>query len=531
MPGLVNVHFNDDVLLLQYIQGLSSHTGNVREFVCQNLEEASVPCYHQQWASLVAIKNITAHNSYAVVRAHRSTGVESMLIIVDVEDHDSVALAMAFAVYARRQVYWARDIFFVFVEHGAMGLDAFLSSYHYVRGFGLQGEGLHVNGGAIIGGLVVKTHAHRPLNNPIITIELNQINGQLPNLDLFNSLVRISSRKSPIMEPIIYNIHNILQEVEKNPLLIPLRAMYTQAFIAIEGTHSVMSKFGVQGLTIGVPSRRLYSLKESTLFVEASVRTLNNILERFHQSYFMYILTSEVNFLSIAYFMPAMAVLLPLVLLAYKEWTEMVVFRVPLSFVLLHIPGLVVTLAIRIYFAKTVATETSVLALMGILLIPFGLISPLHPLTYSCMRFLLYLETALLCVSISLINFSLALACSVVITPLMIVFTRSVTENRKVLVRTAVNLISHPILVIMAVMTVIRPLLLLPEIELDYSTVISTFQQMLSEYMVFGSWSLPLLTFVGTFIWNASLCLASCKSEEYLLASSENTAEATTETQ
>lgn len=29
-------------------------------------------------------------------------------------------------------------------------------------------------------------------------------------------------------------------------MLVPLRAMYTQAFVAVEGIHSVMGKYGVQ---------------------------------------------------------------------------------------------------------------------------------------------------------------------------------------------------------------------------------------------------------------------------------------------
>lgn len=54
------------------------------------------------------------------------------------------------------QVYWARDIFFVFVEGGALGMDAFLSEYHRVDAIGIKGDPLPATGGLLIGGVVLK---------------------------------------------------------------------------------------------------------------------------------------------------------------------------------------------------------------------------------------------------------------------------------------------------------------------------------------------------------------------------------------
>lgn len=89
-------------------------------------------------------------------------------------------------------------------------------------------------------------------------------------------------------------------------MLVPLRAMYTQAFVAVEGIHSVMGKYGVQvnyglmktrragdqavhfkAITVAVPPLNLYPLRKSTRLLEAIARALNNVLERFHQSYFL----------------------------------------------------------------------------------------------------------------------------------------------------------------------------------------------------------------------------------------------------
>lgn len=43
---------------------------------------------------------------------------------------------------------------------------------------------------------------------------------------------------------------------------------------------------------------------------EGGLRSLNNILEKFHQSYFLYILPSTHKFVSVAFYMPIIGLLL-----------------------------------------------------------------------------------------------------------------------------------------------------------------------------------------------------------------------------
>lgn len=44
--------------------------------------------------------------------------------------------------------------------------------------------------------------------------------------------------------------------------------------------------------------------------IEGALRSLNNILEKFHQSYFLYILLSTHKFVSVAFYMPIIGFLL-----------------------------------------------------------------------------------------------------------------------------------------------------------------------------------------------------------------------------
>lgn len=50
--------------------------------------------------------------------------------------------------------------------------------------------------------------------------------------------------------------------------------------------------------------------------IEGSLRSLNNILEKFHQSYFLYLLTHPHRFISVAFYQPIIGLLmLPLLIL------------------------------------------------------------------------------------------------------------------------------------------------------------------------------------------------------------------------
>ena len=128
-----------------------------------------------------------------------------MLLAVEIEHKEAVALMMSYATFAKEQVYWARDLFFVFVEGGPIGMDAFLSQYQLASQTTIQAEPLKETGGSLIGGIVIKSQRQNT-KRKTIHVQLNQLNGQLPNLDLFNSIVRIAGMGKFGLETVIYNV-------------------------------------------------------------------------------------------------------------------------------------------------------------------------------------------------------------------------------------------------------------------------------------------------------------------------------------
>jgi GPI-anchor transamidase subunit GAA1 len=111
---------------------------------------------------------------YGIVRAYRSPPVEAILVVVPVQEShiDSIALGMALQTYCREQVYWARDIIFLFTEHAEIGLEAWLAAYHGSRHSFVSADALEAHGGAIIGATVLDVVGSRFVN---LNIQFNMV--------------------------------------------------------------------------------------------------------------------------------------------------------------------------------------------------------------------------------------------------------------------------------------------------------------------------------------------------------------------
>jgi GPI-anchor transamidase subunit GAA1 len=95
--------------------------------------------------------------------------------------------------------------------------------------------------------------------------------------------------------------------------------------------HGHFLKHHIEALTIkGVLLSKSISLKthrqntlKSIRIIEGTLRSINNLLERFHQSFFFYFLANENSYISIGNYMPPLGLLLaPLVIQILCLWIE-----------------------------------------------------------------------------------------------------------------------------------------------------------------------------------------------------------------
>uniref|UniRef100_A0A914KT77 Uncharacterized protein n=1 Tax=Meloidogyne incognita TaxID=6306 RepID=A0A914KT77_MELIC len=94
-------------------------------------------------------------NIYGIIRAFRASPVEAILLAVPTTSIESIAVALAFADYAKDQLYWSRDLVFLFVDGGTtQSADIWLSAYHgqqQKEGIELIDDELEAHGGTFIG--------------------------------------------------------------------------------------------------------------------------------------------------------------------------------------------------------------------------------------------------------------------------------------------------------------------------------------------------------------------------------------------
>ncbi|XGW24777.1 hypothetical protein V3C99_006331 [Haemonchus contortus] len=526
MPGLVVERFDKDGQVVEYLQGLREQKDHKRSYICQVMKQNGMSCHTQRWWSALKVTNISGTNIYAVLRAPRAVGVEAIVFAVDLHQREAAAMVMAYAAFARQQIYWARDLFFVFVDGGAPGMDAWLSEYHLVRHSALRADRLPEMGGVIIGGVAVKSHTGNSL--PHLKLEVNHLNGQLPNLDLLNSMVRIAGSGKFAISPVIYDAPHQEQDGKDSHMLVPLRAIYTQAFVAVVGLHSLMGKYGVQAITVAVPPLNLFPVRKSTRLLEAIARALNNVLERFHQSYFLYILTSPDNFVSIAYFMPIIGgLLLPLAIFAYRDWTNLYELVFPRSLLVMHAVGLLSWWLCSTYFSYYTSNPRADVMYMGIsMVIPWGLLLPSPVTEIRSLRFFLLLECCLATASVSLVNFSLAVCFALLAVPLMVKCTMDNDSKSRAFVRTALVLACHPAGIMTVFLFYGRPILgfrKTPAAGPDF--LISALLRLIKEHLVYGSNVLPLLLVLVLPMWNSMLSLALVKIKKVEAVEHDGTAE------
>ncbi|XP_062900755.1 glycosylphosphatidylinositol anchor attachment 1 protein [Mobula hypostoma] len=268
-------------------------------------------------------------NVYGILRASRAASTESIVLSTPVQTkHNSQAagLLLALASYFRGQIYWAKDIIFLFNEHDMIGMEAWLEAYHDVNVTAISSSVMQGRAGAIQAAITIE------LSSDVVTsfdISVEGLNGQLPNLDLVNLFSSFCQKNG-----VLCTIQGKLPRSDGDSLDGYLHSLHTMLLMVLkqgsgkpQGDHGLFLRYHIEAVTIrGINSFRQYKFDMVTVgkVFEGIVRKLNNLLERLHQSYFFYLLPSLTRFASIGYYMPAFVFLLFILLLrALDLWIKL----------------------------------------------------------------------------------------------------------------------------------------------------------------------------------------------------------------
>ncbi|KAL4952652.1 Gaa1-like protein [Aspergillus filifer] len=244
-------------------------------------------------------------NIYAIIQAPRGDATEAIAIVaawktVDGElNLNGVSLALTLARYFKRWSLWSKDIIFIFPPDSKSGTQAWVDAYHDMQPPSVQP--LPLKSGALQGGLVIEYAFDHRFEN--LHIVYDGVNGQLPNLDLFNTAVSIAGGQM--------GIGTRLQEMwdhngsyEKR-LQTMLRGMVKQGLGYAAGAHSSFMPYHIDAITLQAQGNGWQDEMALGRTIEGLCRSLNNLLEHLHQSFFFYLLMQTHRFVSIGTYLPS----------------------------------------------------------------------------------------------------------------------------------------------------------------------------------------------------------------------------------
>lgn len=244
-------------------------------------------------------------NVYAIIHAPRGDATEAIVLVaawttVNGElNLNGVALALTLARYFKRWSLWSKDIIFLIPPDSKSGTQAWIDAYHDMHPPSVQP--LPSKSGALQGALAIEYPFEHPFES--LHIVYDGVNGQLPNLDLFNTAVSIAGGQMGIGA----NLQEMWNHDDsyKMRLQTILRGMVKQGLGYATGVHSSFMPYHIDAITLQTRGHGWQDEMALGRTVESLCRSLNNLLEHLHQSFFFYLLMQANRFVSIGTYLPS----------------------------------------------------------------------------------------------------------------------------------------------------------------------------------------------------------------------------------
>lgn len=163
-----------------------------------------------------------------------------------------------------------------------------------------------------------------------INVKIEGLNGQLPNLDLVNLCQRLAAKMG------IVSGHQQTNEFNRGGATSSWQDNFQHMFSMIltqstgvpNGNHGLFFRYGIQAVTLEGHQREQSNHRYRSTgaiailkLIEGITRSLNNLLERFHQSFFFYLLVASDRFVSIGDYTPSLALIVTALLIkAFITW-------------------------------------------------------------------------------------------------------------------------------------------------------------------------------------------------------------------
>lgn len=267
----------------------------------------------QSYEYNIAGEQVAGVNTYGILQGPRADATEAMVLVAAWTNFDGainysgVALALALARYFSRWSIWSKDIIILIPADSTYGSVAWVDAYHAASVLPTPARNissLPIRAGALQAAVALDYPAG-PWGQRFDKLNLvyDGINGALPNLDLLNTVVEIANHQMGIG----CYLHEVSEHSDSyvDRLKTIAAGIVTQGVGHATGPHSAFMPYHIDAITLKTEGDGWHDEMTLGRVTESVFRSINNLLEHLHQSFFFYILLSPNRFVSIGNYLPA----------------------------------------------------------------------------------------------------------------------------------------------------------------------------------------------------------------------------------
>jgi GPI-anchor transamidase subunit GAA1 len=266
-------------------------------------------------------------NYYGVLQAPRGDGTEAIVLMAPIRNINNelnlqgVTLLLSLAKYFKKWSLWSKDIIFLITPDAKAGPQAWVDAYFSKHDPNSVAD-LPLKSGALQGAVGIDYPFEHRFES--FSFAYDGVNGQLPNLDLFNTAVSIASGQMGIPAHIqgqeYWGPKERYNDWDHRVRVLG-KGMVSQALGQSTGPHSVFMPYHIDAITLTAAGDGWQDEMAFGRTIESTVRSLNNLLEKLHQSFFFYLLMQSNRFVSIGTYLPsAMGVAAAYTVMAIYLW-------------------------------------------------------------------------------------------------------------------------------------------------------------------------------------------------------------------
>ena len=277
------------------------------------MRESGLKVAEQAYTYSAAGEDITGTNVYGILQGPRADATEAMVIMAGwknfegLVNYSGVALVLTLARYFARWSIWSKDIIVIISPESTYGPIAWVDAYHSTAPIVTAARNistLPIKGGALQAAIAID-YPIGPWGHRFdkIDIQYDGLNGALPNLDLLNTAVSVASGQVNIG----CTLHGINGHKDSytDRLRTIAAGLATQSLGHATGPHSAFMPYHIDAITLKTMGDGWHDEMSLGRVTESLIRSINNLLEHLHQSFFFYILLNANRFVSIGNYLPA----------------------------------------------------------------------------------------------------------------------------------------------------------------------------------------------------------------------------------